>query len=266
MRGIFAHAGGRVHAGPEPGPDSGRPAGGRIATVTESSGPVQPAGPQRSASPVPSSSPGQPARGETLVLPYGEAAIEAAAGALRRGEVVGIPTDTVYGLAVDPFQAGGAGRIFAAKGRPRTVTLPVLVSGTEQAVALAADVTPVARRLMDRWWPGALTVVVSRRAGLGADIGDELDSIGLRCADHPLPLALAALVGPIATTSANRHGEAPITTASELASSLTGVALVVDGGPCEGTPSTVVDCRGGDVRLLRAGRIPWDLLISSVGS
>jgi L-threonylcarbamoyladenylate synthase len=202
--------------------------------------------------------------GAALVLPSGAAAALAAADALRAGDVIGIPTDTVYGLAVDPFQLGAAERIFAAKGRPRTVALPILVSGAEQALTLVADVSPVARRLMDRWWPGALTIVLARRPDLGLDVGDELDSIGLRCADHPVPLALAAAVGPIATTSANRHGEAPITTAREVASILSGVALVVDGGLCHGAPSTVVDSRSGDLRLLRAGRIGWDELVSSL--
>jgi L-threonylcarbamoyladenylate synthase len=178
--------------------------------------------------------------------------------------VIGMPTDTVYGLAVDPFQAGAADRIFAAKGRPRTVALPVLVASAEQAIELVAAVPPIARRLMGRWWPGAVTIVLTRRLDLAVDLGDEVDSIGVRCADHPVPLALTAAVGPIATTSANRHHEPPVTTADDLAATLTGVAVVIDGGRCERAPSTVVDCRGGEVRLLRAGQIGWDRLLASV--
>jgi L-threonylcarbamoyladenylate synthase len=189
----------------------------------------------------------------------------AAVEALRAGAVVGIPTDTVYGLAVDPSRAGAAGRIFAAKDRPRTVTLPVLVSGRDQAAALAADLSPVALALMARWWPGPLTLVVERRPGLGFDLGDEETSIGLRCPDHPVPVALATAVGPIATTSANRHGQPPVTTAAELERTLVGVAVVVDAGTCDATPSTVVDCRPATPALLRVGRIDWPAIEETIG-
>jgi L-threonylcarbamoyladenylate synthase len=180
-----------------------------------------------------------------------------AVAALQSGGVVGIPTDTVYGLAVDPSRPGAAGRIFAAKDRPRTVTLPVLVSGADQAARLATDLSPAVLALMARWWPGPLTIVVDRRTGLGFDLGEEETSIGLRCPDHPVPVALAAAVGPIATTSANRHGHPPVTTAAELDRTLPGVAVIVDAGTCDATPSTVVDCRPAVPTLLRAGRIGW---------
>lgn len=186
----------------------------------------------------------------------GPAGLEAAAAALRRGEVVAIPTDTVYGVAVDPWAPGAADRLFAAKQRPRSVALPVLVAGVEQAEATVGALDARARRLAERWWPGPLTVVVDRPADFGADLGDA-DGVGLRSPAHPVPLALAAAVGPIATTSANRHREPPLTTAADVAARLTGVVLVVDGGRCEGAPSTVVDCRGPEVQLLRAGGVAW---------
>jgi L-threonylcarbamoyladenylate synthase len=192
-------------------------------------------------------------------------AVATAADALRRGDVVAIPTDTVYGLAVDPTRPGAAARIFAVKDRPRGVTLPVLVADADHAVALSTEVPAAARRLMARWWPGPLTLVLSRRGGLGMDLGDETTSIGVRCPDHPVPLALIGLVGAIATTSANRHGASPSTTAAEVAGSLPGVTVVVDAGPCAGAPSTVVDCRGGRLRLLRPGSIDWDVLVASAG-
>ena len=183
--------------------------------------------------------------------------IVAAVAALRDGDIIGIPTDTVYGLAADPWHSGAADRLFQVKGRPRSVELPVLVSGEQQALELATAVPACARQLMARFWPGALTLVLPRRQDLAADLGEEDATIGLRCPDHPLPLALCRSLGPIATSSANRHGAAPMTTAQELAVGLPGVALVLDGGVCDQPPSTVVDTTGEVPKLLRAGRIDW---------
>jgi tRNA threonylcarbamoyl adenosine modification protein (Sua5/YciO/YrdC/YwlC family) len=183
--------------------------------------------------------------------------ISAAVGALRGGDIVGIPTDTVYGLAADPWHSGAADRLFRVKGRPRSVELPVLVSGEEQALTLTTSVPDSARRLMARFWPGALTIVLPRRQDLNADLGDEDETIGLRCPRHPVPLALCRALGPVATTSANRHGSPPVTTAEELVASLPAVTLVLDGGRCDGEPSTVVDSTGEVPKLLRAGAVDW---------
>jgi tRNA threonylcarbamoyl adenosine modification protein (Sua5/YciO/YrdC/YwlC family) len=141
------------------------------------------------------------------------------------------------------------------------VELPVLVSSEDQALSLTIAVPAAARRLMARYWPGALTVVLPRRPDLNADLGDDDATIGLRCPAHPAPRVLCEMVGPLATTSANRHGEPPATTASELAELLgAGVALILDAGVCAGAPSTVVDCTGEEPRLLREGRVPWEEL------
>jgi L-threonylcarbamoyladenylate synthase len=188
------------------------------------------------------------------------AAITAAAAALRAGDILGVPTDTVYGLAADPWHSGACDRLFLVKGRPRNVELPVFVSGLHQAEELTANLPAAARRLMERFWPGPLTIVVPRRPDLNADLGEDDATIGLRCPDHPVPLALAAECGPFATTSANRHGEPPVTTAAALAEQLSGVGLVLDAGPCTGEPSTVVDATGEVLKLLRAGRLDWDEL------
>ena len=136
--------------------------------------------------------------------------------ALAQGLPIGIPTDTVYGLAVDPFRAGATDRIFAAKRRPRDVSLPLLVSGIEQALSVATAVPAPALELMARYWPGPLTIVIPARPGLAADLGDDEVTVGVRAPDHPVPLALCAAVGPLATTSANRHGEPPLTTAAAV--------------------------------------------------
>jgi L-threonylcarbamoyladenylate synthase len=198
----------------------------------------------------------------TIVLDaHGEppppASIAAAVQALRDGDVVGVPTDTVYGLAADPWHSGAADRLFVVKGRPRRVELPVLVASAAQALELATSVPDGARRLMTRFWPGALTIVLPRREDVTADLGDEDETIGLRCPDHPVPLAVCRVLGPIATTSANRHGSAPVTTATAIAANLPGVALVLDAGPCDRPASTVVDATGEVPKLLRPGSIPW---------
>jgi L-threonylcarbamoyladenylate synthase len=193
-------------------------------------------------------------------------AIRAAARALAAGDIVGIPTDTVYGLAADAFRSGAGDRLFAIKRRPRSVELPVLVADVAQALSLAVAVPASARRLMERFWPGALTLVLPRRPDLNADLGDDDATIGVRCAAHPVPLALCAKVGPLATTSANRHGDDPATTAEALAAALgPGVELILDAGPCRGAASTVVDCTGIEPRLLRDGGVPWAEIQSVAG-
>lgn len=192
-------------------------------------------------------------------------AIEVAAIVLRGGGIVGVPTDTVYGLAADPFRAGATDRLFTVKRRPRTFELPVLVADIDQALSLTTTVPPVAERLMARFWPGALTVVLPRRPDLNADLGSDDATIGVRCPGHPVPLALCRVVGPLATTSANRHGDPPAETAVDLATQLgTCVGVVLDAGPCTGSPSTVVDCTGAEPRLLRAGRIPWSDVLAAL--
>jgi L-threonylcarbamoyladenylate synthase len=171
---------------------------------------------------------------------------------------VGIPTDTVYGLAVDPFRPGATDRLFAAKRRPRDVNLPVLVSGREQVESLATALPEGALALMDRFWPGPLTVVLPSRPDLAADLGNDEATVGVRCPSHPVPLSLCRAAGPLATTSANRHGQPTLVTAAEVVATFGGtVPVVLDGGPCEGLPSTVVDCTGQEPKLLREGRVPW---------
>ena len=179
-----------------------------------------------------------------------------ATDALIAGLVVAVPTDTVYGLAVDPVRPGASDRVFAAKRRSRDVTLPLLVADVSQAEAVA-EVSTEARELMARYWPGPLTIVLSRRPGLGLDLGDEEHTVGVRCPGHPVPRALCAAVGPLAVTSANRHGE-PTPSDARAVASVFGpeIALVLDAGPGGGAPSAVVDCTGIEPAVLRAGPVP----------
>jgi L-threonylcarbamoyladenylate synthase len=173
----------------------------------------------------------------------------------------------VYGIAVDPFLDGATARLFKAKQRPFDVRLPVLVGDVAQAERLV-DVDEGARRLMARFWPGGLTIILPRRTGVDVVLGNGAGAptVGVRCPDHFVPRALCARVGPLATTSANLHGEATPPTAGEV-QQLFGdaVAVVVDGGRCEGAPSTVVDCSGERPRLVREGTVPWSEVLGVVG-
>jgi L-threonylcarbamoyladenylate synthase len=184
---------------------------------------------------------------------------ERAVAALEAGEPIVLPTDTVYGVAVDPTRPGATERLFAVKERPAEAALPVLAADVEQALALAApDLPAAALRLAERFWPGGLTLVVRRHPDVTYDLGGRDDrTIGLRVPDHDVPRRLAAAVGPLAATSANLHGQPTPVTAEGVAAELGDrVALVLDGGPCEGAPSTVVSCTAEGVHVLREGRIP----------
>jgi L-threonylcarbamoyladenylate synthase len=191
-------------------------------------------------------------------------AIAAGVEALRDGDIVGVPTDTVYGLAADPWHSGAADRLFQLKGRSRSLELPVLVADLDQALGLVMSLPDAAMRLMKAFWPGALTLVLPRRPDVTADLGDDDETIGIRCPAHPVPIALCREFGPIATTSANRHGAPPLTTAARLAETLHGVAVVLDAGACEGAPSTVVDATGESPRLLREGAVPWEQILAAI--
>jgi len=190
-------------------------------------------------------------------------AVRAAAAALADGEVVAVPTDTVYGLAVDPTQPEAVHRLFALKGRPSDVPLPVLVASSEQVGVVAGELGPAARSLGERYWPGPLTLVVPRRPGFTVDLGGPASArgtVGVRRPDQPVVVALCELLGPLAVTSANRHGAAPATTAEEVVEAFAGAdqpTVVLDGGVCRGVPSTVVECRGPASRCLREGALLW---------
>lgn len=182
-----------------------------------------------------------------------------AVAALRAGAVVAIPTDTVYGLAVDPTRPGATEALFALKARPESLDLPVLVGSLDQADALAgpAGLSPTARRLAQAFWPGALTVVVPRRGGLDWALGAGDQTIGLRLPDHGTARALCDDVGALATTSANLHGEAPCTEAATVARVFGSRVVVVDGGRCAGATSTVVSVLDDTPRCLREGAVAW---------
>lgn len=192
--------------------------------------------------------------------------LEAVIATLRSGAVVAVPTDTVYGLAVDPSVPGATDALFALKARPAGLALPVLVADVAQAGDLAgpAGLSSVARLLGSRFWPGALTVVTVRRPGIGWDLGGDPGTIGLRCPAHDGVRELCRIVGPLATSSANRHGQAPLVTADGVRAVFGDEVPVLDGGRCDGRPSTVVDTTADPPHLLRQGAVVWDDVLGAL--
>lgn len=183
--------------------------------------------------------------------------LEAAVEALAAGLVIAIPTDTLYGLACDPLIPGATHRLFAAKRRPHDIELPLLIADLSQARPLAHSLPS---RLVERYWPGALTIVVKRSLAFAEpELGGDHATVGLRVPEHDLVRDLCGRVGPVAVSSANHHGEQTPTDAAGVRGLFTEeeVAVVVDGGICHGEPSTVVDCTTSDLVLLREGRIPF---------
>ncbi len=187
--------------------------------------------------------------------------------ALAAGKVVAVPTDTVYGLAVDPRLAGAVDRVFALKQRPEQFQLPVLIADPAGLVDLA-EATAAAERLISRYWPGPLTLVLPRRSGIAFDLGGDSATIGLRCPANSLLRELLRSTGPLAVTSANRHGEAPLRTADEIRGHFgAAVTAVLDGGRCDGRPSTVISLTGAGVKCLREGALLFaELAAIAVGS
>lgn len=174
-------------------------------------------------------------------------ALTVAAAALVSGEPVVVPTDTVYGLAALPSSAAAIDRLYQLKDRPPTMPIALLVGSIEQAETLFEPAELVVR-LGRHFWPGPLTIVVARRDGDA--------TVGVRCPDHEFIKALADQTGPLSVTSANRHGQPTPTTARAAADALAGpVAVVVDGGPCEGRPSAVVDVTRPELVIIREGSI-----------
>jgi len=199
-----------------------------------------------------------------LLLGTDARAVRRAAEALADGDIVAVPTDTVYGLAVDPSQPAAVARLFALKGRPGDVPLPILLAGPEQVAMVAGNLEPAAAALAARFWPGPLTLVVPRRPGFEVDLGGPptaRQTVGIRRPSNAVMVALCEILGPLAVTSANLHGSIPATSPTEVLEVFAGSdqpTVILDGGTCAGTPSTVVECRGPASRCLREGTLPWN--------
>jgi L-threonylcarbamoyladenylate synthase len=183
--------------------------------------------------------------------------LAAAAVALRNGELVVLPTDTVYGIGADAFYPGAVMALLAAKGRGREMPPPVLVGTVRAAQALIEDLGPWGKDLIEEFWPGGLTIVCRANRSLNWDLGDARGTVAIRMPLHPVALDLLKETGPLAVSSANRTGSPPAATAAEAEEQLgQAVSVYLDSGPSDAdVPSTIVDLTGGVPRLLRAGAV-----------
>ena len=182
--------------------------------------------------------------------------IEEAAAAVLDGEVIGLPTDTVYGVGADPFDAVAIERLYELKGRPEEKPVGLLVGSVDQA-RLIADIRGRAEELARRHWPGALTLVVQPKVALPEWVGHrQRRSVGIRVPDHPVAIELLELTGPLAVTSANLSGGEE-TMDDRQAFDVLGdrVAVYVPGTAPGGTASTVVDCTTFELQVIREGPI-----------
>lgn len=192
--------------------------------------------------------------------------IERALEELRAGGLVVLPTDTVYGLAALPDVPGAVDSLFRAKGRPEDKPIPILAASLDDVGGIAVT-DDRARRLAQRFWPGPLTLVLRRAAGFDVDLGKgDADTVAVRVPAHQVALELLRVAGPLAVTSANRSGEPPATTIDEARAALGAhVQVFLDGGKCDGTPSTIV-ALAPDFRVLREGALPHDELLEAASA
>lgn len=203
------------------------------------------------------------------IVPDDTAGRDRAAVVLRSGGLVALPTDTVYGIAVDLATPGGIERLFAAKRRPPEKGVVLLLASSTQAEEVGI-MGAAAEALAEAFWPGGLTLVLQQRpeVHLPPALTGGAPTIGVRLPDHPAPRALAAAVGPLPTTSANVSGRPEAPDAEAIVEQLgDAVDLVLDGGRAHGGPaSTVVDCSAGAPRILRAGAIPVERIAEVLGA
>ena len=195
-----------------------------------------------------------------------------ARAAIGRGDLVVIPTDTVYGVASDAFSPSGVEKLVAAKGRTLASPPPVLIPGIPTLDALAETVPDEVRQLVAKFWPGGLTVILHARSTLTWNLGETKGTVALRMPAHPIALELLSETGPLAVSSANTTG-APAATTAEEAEGMLGdsVAIYLDGGPGGTVASTIVDATAlskpeGRLRIVREGAISADEIRAVVGA
>jgi L-threonylcarbamoyladenylate synthase len=182
--------------------------------------------------------------------------VSAAARAIKRGEIIGVPTDTVYGLAADPYDEAALDRLYDIKGRDDGKPIAILVADLDQGLSLGA-MSDRALDLADRYWPGAVTLVVPRLDTAPTWLGDvRRRTIALRCPDHPVALDLLRIAGPLAVTSANRSADRPVNSAEDARDVFADEVLTyLPGGAGGGEPSTLVDLTQPTEMILRSGPI-----------
>ena len=194
--------------------------------------------------------------------------VEAAIDAVKRGDLIVLPTDTLYGIGADAFKPWAVTALLDAKGRDRQMPPPVLVGTRATLDGLVYNLPSAARDLVEAFWPGALTVVVEHAPSLQWDLGDLDGTVAVRMPLHPVALEILRETGPMAVSSANKTGQPPAVTAEEARAQLGfSVSVYLEAGECPArTPSSIVDVTGDVPRLLRAGAIPLDRLRAVVPS
>ncbi|TYB67102.1 threonylcarbamoyl-AMP synthase [Nonomuraea sp. PA05] len=194
-------------------------------------------------------------------------ALMEAAAAVRRGDLVVLPTDTVYGIGADAFTPAAVQSLLDAKGRGRDMPPPVLVGTVRAATALVDDLGPYGQDLIDAFWPGPLTLVCKANRALSWDLGETKGTVAVRMPLHPVALDLLKETGPMAVSSANRSGAPAATTAEEAEEQLgDSVEVYLDGGKTtDHTPSTILDLTTAVPRMLRRGAIPVEKLRGIIG-
>ena len=203
---------------------------------------------------------------QTLRLNAGQ--VEEAAAVLRRGGLLGIPTETVYGLGANGLDEGAVGRIFAAKGRPQDNPLILHIPSADRLERYCRDIPAAAYVLAGRFWPGPLTMILRRRPLVPDAVTAGLDTVGMRCPAHPVCRAiLAAADLPVAAPSGNTSGRPSPTTAADMLEDMDGkIDAIVDGGPCAvGVESTIIDLTERPSRLLRPGGVTLEELEAVLG-
>lgn len=190
------------------------------------------------------------------------AALTSAAHCVGSGQLVVLPTDTVYGIGADAFDTEAVADLLAAKGRGRDMPVPVLVGSWDTVEGLTASIAQRTRDLIEAFWPGGLTLVVQQAPSLAWDLGDARGTVAVRMPLHPVAIELLERTGPMAVSSANKSGHPPALTAAEAQDQLGDeVAVYLDGGPAKtGVASTIVDVTGEIPRILRAGAVDAESL------
>lgn len=198
----------------------------------------------------------------TLVFPASNPQAQSQAlSVLKAGGLVAFPTDTVYGVGASAFNAAAIQSIYTAKDRPLEKAIPVLIADPDDLQKVSLFVSPMAKKLAACFWPGALTLVVTKHPDLPEAISASA-TVGVRIPDHPLTRALLRAAGPLAATSANLSGQPSPSTAREVLDQLGGrIALIIDGGTTPGgVPSTLVDCSGPEAHILRPGPVTEEMI------